>query len=197
MASSGRDEAGRLVGGRAADGDPAGGDVGLGLLAAGGQAPPHQLGVEAAARQRSGLLDGFLAGATCLARRAGLLGGRLLRRSAAVFLAGAFFLAAFLAVAFLAGAFFAGAARGPSSPERSAVPTSEAMRRSMRSRSAWLASPRLVICCAHLRARQSRAAARCSSGCARAGRPRRRAPGRPAPRRPSPGPSPAPRPGPG
>ena len=127
---AGRHEPGGLVGGRSADGDAPGRDVGLGLLAAGRQAPPHQLGVEAAARQRSGLLRGgaFLAGA--------LLGRRLLR--VAVFLAAAFLAAVFLAAAFLAGAFLAGAFfLAAALAGAVAVPITEAIRSSMRSRSAW------------------------------------------------------------
>ena len=62
------DQAGGLVRGRAADGDPTGGDVGLGVLAAGCQSPPHQLGVEAAAGQGAqAFLTDFLAAVALLA----------------------------------------------------------------------------------------------------------------------------------
>jgi hypothetical protein len=109
----GRDLVRRLGGDGAGDEHPAGGDVGLGPLAAVGQAPPHELGVEAASRQLR------LLGGAGLLRRPGLLAGaavppclsppEVLPTSPGAFVAGTFAACALVPWAFVAGAFVAGA----------------------------------------------------------------------------------------
>ena len=176
MGLAGRDEARRLRGRGAVDGDPPGVDVRLCLAAARGEAPPHQLGVEATPDQ----------GATPASWRPwpSWPGPSWPGPSCA----GAF-LAGGLAHR---GAFWAAARTG-----LEAEATRPAMRASALSRSALLTRPRLVICCLTSRRTASSELLAVLAAAVDQVDGGRRGPGRPAPRRPSPGPSPAPRHGPG
>src|SRR5690606_21134608 len=110
----GGDEAGRLERRRPVDGDAAGGDELAGALAAGGEAPAHELGVEAAADGRRRRPPRQPEEAPPAPDEPPVAVLPPLDRAAAfrveVFFAAAFFLAgAFFAGAFSAGAFSAGA----------------------------------------------------------------------------------------